>query len=153
MKPLPDYIFSKVEHVARKVFDDLRNKGHIMPVKEEDGSIRFDRYVVKKYNNFYKIFDKNNDIVVDKINLPQSAAIIANKLALGKMLDNETLNLDKAYGYKLFEEQLNLLAKKRKKNTADDIIYYHTRYEIAKVKREYAKERIMESFRKLTAIK
>ena len=58
---------------------------------------------------FYSILNYCNDVVVDYINLPQSAALLANRLALGKYMDDNILIADRSYGHALFEEELHKL--------------------------------------------
>ena len=53
------------------------------PVKNNDGSINIGRYtIVKDLSGFFDILDYSGDIVVDKINLAQTAIVLANKLTI-----------------------------------------------------------------------
>jgi hypothetical protein len=153
MKKIPKNIFNKIEVVAKHVVTDLKNRGYIVPVQQEDGSIKFNSFTVKKNNGFYSVLGRNNKVVVDSINLPQTAALLANDLALGKLLDKDIVNLDKDYGYKLFDETVYSTAARRKKNNIDQVIFYETRCEIAKFQKLELKNRILNSFKKLTSIR
>lgn len=153
MKKLPNNIFRQVEIVAKTVLSDLKKKGHVVPVEQEDGSLKFDDFVVRKDGQHYIILDKKNKVVVDNLNLPQTAALLASGLALGKILDTDIIKLDQEYGFKKFDEEVYYTAAKRKKNNLDQVIYYETRYQTAKLKRVAVKNRILESFRKLTSIR
>lgn len=153
MKKIPDKIFHKVEIVAKQVLKDLKNKGHVVPTSEANGTIRFENFIVKKNNDLYTITGKNNQIIADNINLPHTAAVLANGLALGKIVDSDLIKLDREYGYRQFDEDVFLAAKKRKKNSLDQILFYQTKYEINKLKKDAVKNRILESFRKLTTIR
>jgi hypothetical protein len=153
MKKLPDKIFRQVEIVAKKVLNDLKSKGHVIPTSESNGSIRFENFIVKKNNDLYTITGKNDQVIADNINLPHTAAVLANGLALGKIVDSDLIKLDREYGYRQFDEDLFLAAQKRKKNSLDQILFYQTKYEINKLKKDAVKNRILESFRKLTTIR
>lgn len=153
MKRLPDNIFKQVEVVARNVLSNLKKRGYVVPVEMDDGSLKFDNFVVKKESGYYKIYDKRKQVVADHINLPQTAALLASGLALGKILDSDLLKLDQEYGFKKFDEEVYFNAAKRKKNNFDQVIYYETRYQTAKLKRVSVKNKILDSFRKLTSIR
>jgi len=147
-KPKKD-IFSQVETVARDVIKNLKNSGYIVPSRLSDGSIRFDNYIVKKENTgFYSVKDINDRIYVENLNLPQTAAVIANNLALGKILDNKLIALDNAYGYKIFDREL-FKKNSLKKNNIDQFIYYKTQMDTAIIKAKYIKDDINRSFLKL----
>ena len=152
MKKIPDRIFNQFEQVAKRVILDLKNKGHIVPVQQSDGSLKFEKFLVtKNKNGLYSVTGKNT-VYFDTINLPQTAALIANDLALGKIVDRDIVNLDRDYGFKYFEEQVDQNAKNRKKNSWDQVIFYETRGQTARVQKEALKNRIFKSFKKLTNI-
>lgn len=152
MKKIPNNVFNQFELVARRVLSDLKGKGYVVPIHGNNGSINFEKFsVVKNKNDRYTVFSKNV-VYYDDLNLPQTAAIIANDLALGRILDDNLVNLDRDYGFKLFEEELYEKAAKRKKNTIDQVIFYDTRKRIARAQKQALKERILKSFRKLTNI-
>jgi hypothetical protein len=153
MKQHQTDVFDKIEVIAKHVLSNLKDKGYAVPVQEKDGSITFNGFTVRKTDNFYSIIGKNNAIIADRINLPQSAALLANGLALGHIVDSDLIKLDTEYGYKQFDEELYLSRKKRKKNTLDQVIFYEMKYEMAKVRKNEVKNRILQSFRKLTSIR
>ena len=128
MKQTPNDIYKKVKQLSIVVNEQLRRQGIVVPKKTPDGSIRVGYYTIKKYNTgFYSILNYRDDIVVELINLPQTAAILANRLALGKYLDDELLDTDRKYGHALFEEELHLILAERniKLNNLDraDVMY------------------------------
>jgi hypothetical protein len=150
MKKIPDNVFNKIESLAKEVITNLKKKGHIVPVKQQDGSVRFEKFVVRKNKNgFYSVYGRSI-VYADNINLPQTAAILASNLALGKILDADIIKLDKEYGYRLFDEQVFLNATKRKKISLDQEIFYETRSSIAKLQKDEIKGRILQSFKKLS---
>lgn len=153
MKKIPKNIFNKIEVVAKNVMTDLKNRGYVVPVEQDDGSIKFNDFTVRKNNGFYSVVGKNNKVVVEGINLPQTAALLANDLALGRILDIEIIRVDQDYGYRSFDETVYTNAARRKKNNLDQVIFYETRSEIAKVQKNELKNRILNSFKKLTSIR
>ena len=85
MKNNPDDVYQKVKHLAENVKIQLQKQGIAIPSKAVDGTIMLGHYKIKKSKTgFYSILNYCNDVVVDQINLPQSAALLANRLALGK---------------------------------------------------------------------
>jgi hypothetical protein len=154
MKKIPNKLFQKVESLAKTVISDFQRRGYVIPVEQKNGTIKFNSYIVgKNTNGFYRVSDTRNNIYADNLNLVQTAALIANDLALGKILDTAIINIDKTYGYKLFDEQVYETAAKRKKNTLDQDVFYETRSKIARSQKEHAKQQILSSFRKLTSIR
>jgi hypothetical protein len=142
-------IFSQVELVAKDVIRNLKNKGYVVPTKENNGAIRFENYLVKKETSgFYSVLDVNGNTYVKGLNLPQTAAIIANSLALGKILDNNLIALDRDYGYKIFDRDL-FKKNTQKKTSIDQFIYYKTQMDNAIVKAKYIKDAINRAFLKL----
>ena len=108
MKHTSDDIYKKVKDLSKNVTDHLRRQGVIVPTKTEDGLIRVGHFKIKKSKTgFYSILNYRNDTVIDFINLPQTAALLANKLALGKFIDDNLLAADRSYGHALFEEEVN----------------------------------------------
>lgn len=152
MKKIPDRVFSKFETLAKRVLHDLKAKGHIIPIQQADGSIKFEKFLVTKNKDGLYSVSGSNIVYRENLNLPQSAALIANDLALGRIQDTKIIELDRDYGFKLFEEQLYQQASKRKKITLDQSIFYETRCSIAKTQKDALKTRILRSFKKLIDI-
>lgn len=153
MKKIPNTVFNQVETVAKTVLKNFKNKGYVIPTKEDDGTVRFDNFVVKKETTgFYSVVDVNNKIYATNINLPQTAALIANDIALGRIVDNKLLELDRDYGFKIFDRDLFKRNLQRKKNNVDQMIYYKTMMDQAASKAKYIKSSIDQSFLKLSRI-
>lgn len=155
MAYLSDRLFEKVKNVAKSVKEELRLKGIVLPHQEPDGTYSFDGICVKKDSTgFYKITDKSGKLIVNNINLPQTAALIANGLALGKLLDTSLLNTDANYGYKLFDYDVyKHAAERNRKKDVDKFIYYDTRCKIANAQRKQYKETILKQFEKLRRLR
>jgi hypothetical protein len=147
MNDISKEIWDKIFTISVKVKNNLKNKGFVIPIQEDDGSIRIGFYFIKKENNFYSIYNTSNNIVVDNINLPQSAILIANSLALGKFMDKNILELDRNYGYSLFEEQLKNRSKKKNIETLE---IRKMKSDIATVKKQRCLGKINEQFNKLS---
>jgi hypothetical protein len=151
MKPIREEIYKKILKVSQTVEKDLRTRGIVIPTQNNDGTISVGSYmIVKNVDGYYFIKDRTNDVVVDQINLPQTAALLANSLALGKFADSKLIAEDKNYGYALFEEQLHKQALSRSKHR--DIDYFHlamTKFMISKAKKNVHKQSIVNSFEKL----
>ena len=115
--------------------------------------IRDSRYTIqKKRSGFYKISNILGETIVDHINLPQTAALLANNLALGRWVDDRLLTQDRQYGYNLFEEQQ---AKRIIENHKDwdKVDVMHTKLDIVSRKKISAKQSIMFSFEKLRNVR
>jgi hypothetical protein len=152
MKQTPDDIYKKVKQLGLDVKEQLKRQGIIVPTKTPDGSIRVGYYTIKKNKTgFYSILNYSNEAVVEFINLPQTAAMLANRLALGKYLDNELLDADRRYGHALFEEELHLTLAERnlKSNNVDRADVLFTKFKIAKHRKEQHRKTIIIGFDKL----
>lgn len=150
MTQLDTSVYRKLELVSNKIKRQLQSKGIAIPVKNDDGTITLGNYTILKKNGFYSIVDHSNEIIVDKINLPQSAAILANSLAVGKFLDDNILRYDRKYGYAEFEEQLHYRSAERAlKTNIDRADVLFTKSKINYYKKQEAKREILKSFEKL----
>lgn len=151
-----EQLFFKVEKLAHGIRDELRKKGLVIPTDNGDGTVTVDNYTIKKQKSgFYVIEDFHNETVVDKINLPQTAALLANSLALGKWIDDSLLTADRKYGYSLFEEQVAKrgieYSAKHKDYVKLDVLYSKM-YDAADRKNR-AKATITNSFEKLRRLR
>jgi hypothetical protein len=152
MKQTPDDIYKKVQQLSLAVKEQLKRQGIIVPTKTPDGLIRVGYYTIKKNKTgFYSILNYSNESVVEFINLPQTAAMLANRLALGKYLDDELLDADRRYGHALFEEELHLTLAERnlKSNNVDRADILFTKFKIAKHRKEQHRKTIVIGFDKL----
>jgi len=155
MKQLTDDVYLKIEQLGKDVKEKLRQKGIIVPLKSKDGSINVGYYSIKKKKDgFYCILDFEKEILIDMINLPQTAAVLANQLALGKLTDSDLLNADKSYGYALFDEELHVkLAEKNiQSKLFDRADVMTTKSRIARYKKEEYKRTVVRGFDKLIRI-
>ncbi len=151
MKNLTDEVYKKIVRLSDEVKQDLRDKGVVVPTKNDDGTISVGTFkIVKKSNGFYAIVDRWNDVIIDSINLPQTAIVLANGLALGKFKDTQIINADRHYGYALFEEMLHQRAvEKSAKKSIEYFDVMLTKALIAKAKKERYKADVVKSFEKL----
>ena len=145
-------IYSKIQELSRDVKEKLKHQGVVVPVKKRDGTIQVGRYRIKKNKDgFYSIIDTRDEAIISRINLPQTAAILANKLALGKWIDDEILVADTRYGHALFDEELHkhLAEKNLKLNNIDKADMMYTKSAIAKYRKEQYKLAVDDGFKKL----
>ena len=150
MTQIPDSLYGPLKTLTHEVKKDLQKRGIAIPVKNNDGSISLGHYTIVKRNCFYAIIDYSGDVLVDQINLPQTAAVIANDLALGKFINNTLLDIDRNYGYEDFEEQLHTKsAEKNLKKNFERAEVMMTKSKINRYKKEQHKRDIVKSFEKL----
>jgi hypothetical protein len=150
MKPIPNDLYEKIERVSDKIRDDFHRRGIVIPVKNTDGSINIGRFrVVNQHTGFYAVYNNKNEIVIDGVNLPQTAALIANDLALGRILDNRIVNQDREYGYALFKETLYSHKVKNNKINFESFELAKMKESIAKNRKEMFHRGIVQRFEKL----
>lgn len=148
MKTTPEDIYFRMRKLSVEVRNGLLRKGIVVPTKNDDGTITIGKFtIVKNQDGSYAILDYTDEKIIDKINLPQTAIIVANKLALGQYKDSTLLDVDRRYGSADFEERLYRRAISRQ--STDVISLYVTKYEIAKYKKNEYRESINRSFEKL----
>ena len=154
MQNIPDDLYNKIVKLSDTVKFDLLKKGVVVPVKNKNGSINVGHFkIVKTDNGYYNILSRSGDIVVDQINLPQTAAVLANGLALGKFKDDSLLDSDRRYGFALFDETLH---RRSLENSSKKSLEYFdlmlTKSLIAKAKKDRYKQAVIKSFEKLINI-
>ena len=150
MKPIPNDLYEKIERVSDKIRADFRQRGIVIPVKNTDGSINIGRFrVVNQHTGFYAIYNSNGEVIVEGINLPQTAALIANDLALGRILDPRIVKQDQEYGFALFKETLYGHRAKDTKINFDSFELAKMKESIAKNRKEQFHRGIVQRFEKL----
>ena len=150
MKPIPNDLYEKIEQVSDKIRADFRQRGIVIPLKNTDGSINIGRFrVVNQHTGFYAVYDSKDEVIVEGINLPQTAALIANDLALGRILDNRIVNQDREYGFALFKETLYGHRAKDPKRDFDSFELSRMKESIAKNRKEMFHRGIVQRFEKL----
>ena len=105
MKKNPTQLFNSVEKIARQVKQEFKEQGIIIPTRNKQGNIVIGRYTVTKRKTAYYIVNNTGVDVIGPINLAETAIIVANDLALGRLADTNLLNKDRWYGWKSFEAQ------------------------------------------------
>lgn len=149
MKNLPTNLYYKIQELSEEVRKELKRKGIVAPIKNSDGSISIGFYTIIKTQDGYTVLDPTGEPVVDKVNLPQSAVLIANSLALGRYKDMGIIDSDRRYGYALFDEELHTRAASNKKKTLEHFDLMTTKAAIAKSKKEYYKRDLLNKYEKL----
>ncbi len=150
---ISDSLLQKLFLLNNEVQKSLKKKGFNSAKKLEDGSIQVGKFTIKKCNNgFFSVLDQNHYIILDKINLPHTAAILANKLACGKWTDREILDLDRKYGHYSFVEELYTEQMKKSKKDYDKLDILSEKQKIARIKKAMYKKQIQIGFDKLFKI-
>jgi hypothetical protein len=145
-------IYVKIQQLNRDVKEQLRHRGIVVPVRRKDGSIQVGHYHIKRDKaGFYRVLTSKNEVIVDNLNLPQTAAILANRLALGKWLDDDIISADTKYGHALFDETLHrqLAEKSLKSNNIEKAEVMFTKTAIDKHKKNQYKLELDRGFDKL----
>lgn len=154
MTDLDPSLFIKVEKIAKTVIDSLKKKGYVVPSSLSNNRVNFDGYIVgRDREGFYYISNPRKDTLIDKINLPQTAAVVANNLALGKSAVDVLLIQDKYFGYKDFDQAVFKRAMDRSKQNIDQFAYWQTRYNDAKHQAKSHRSAIVNSFEKLRSLR
>jgi len=156
MKNLSNDLYKKIEEINRNVKEKLKRRGVIVPIKLDDGSVDIGRYRIERnQNSTYSILSPRGEKIVSGINLPHTAALIANNMALGKWLDNDLLQIDIKYGHALFDETIHRKSAEanlqRKNYDKAEIMLIKS--DIAKHKKESYKRSIIFNFEKLLAFR
>jgi hypothetical protein len=148
--------YKTIVDLNSKVKSNLKKSGFIVPIKLNTGGIKIGNCVVQKnYTGFFEVINTSNDTCISNINLPQTAILLANASALGKLIDDNVLNLDKNYGYALFDEEVHLKAKANCIKSKDYIKFDIMIDKIVKAryKKELLKKEIDIRFRKLLSFR
>jgi hypothetical protein len=153
MKPLTDNIIKKLLLVDREVKLRLREEGLVVPIKDKTGHIKVGSFkIARDSHGLYCILDHTNEAIITGINLPQTALLTANSLALGRFKDDSLLDKDQRYGYADFKEQLYKKAMSRTDKGIDYFDLSVERYKLAKIKKQQFKLEVLKSFEKLSKL-
>jgi hypothetical protein len=152
MKLPTEKTFKQIDILSQRARQQFLEKGVVIPSQDADGKIHIGRYIVdKNAKGFFTILDNRKNIIVDGINLAQTAILLSNRLALGKMLDTALLEKDRKYGYALFEETLQKQALARS-HDVDKICLLINKLEKSTFLRESYQRYIVSNFEKLKKI-
>lgn len=149
MENLPSNIYHKIQQLSFEVKQELHKKGVVAPVKNNDGSVSIGSYKIIRDSRGYTVLDRCGDTVEQGLNLPQSAVLLANGLALGRYKDNTVVSYDRKYGYALFEEELHSKIKSRKKTSLEYYDVAIAKAAEAKSRKEYYKNDLLNKYEKL----
>lgn len=155
MKLTPVQVLNELDKLNKNVSESLRKKGIVPPKKESDGSVRIGKFKISKTSEgYYMITDQRNEVIITEINLPHTAAILANKLALGNFTDSVLLNLDKQYGHHSFNEQIckHQYMKNCQIKNFDRAEIIIEKYKTARLKKQHYKNQILQGFNKLMRV-
>lgn len=144
-------VYYKIQDLTKQIKEDFKSRGVILPTKSENNNIRIGNYFVSKVDNQYQITNKFKEVVCSNINLPHTAILITNTLALTGKIDKSLLERDRQYGFNSFDrDNFDRLARifVKKKNWNN---YYHaiSRMSSATARADNAKKAIINRFEKL----
>jgi hypothetical protein len=128
--------YNQLIDLVLKTKKDFKSRGVAIPTLSENGSVKIGRYTVGRNSTGYFILDNYKEVVFSSINLPQTALIIANSLALNQVVSRHILEQDARCGDIEFDElNFNRLTASliRKKDTE--------RYESLSIKHNAAQEK------------
>jgi hypothetical protein len=149
MKTIPEDLYNKIQKISENVRKELRAKGLVVPVQNADGTIGIGPFTIKRDDyGYYTILDHTNDPVITGINLPQTAIVVANRMALSYYRDDALLADDRRYGYADFEEALY----KRGSRDSERYGVYLSKYSQSRLKKQNYKQSITKSFQKLVKL-
>lgn len=150
-----NYILQELSSLKKTIEQNLKKRGLVPAKKTKNGIARIGNFYIKKEETgLYSVLDSNNNIIAQDINLPHSAAVLANNLALGQWTNREILDLDRKYGHYTFDEQLTKVYytknyQNKNYNKADIL---NEKLKTASQKRVYYKNKILEGYNKLIKI-
>ena len=152
MNSIPPELFKKFAAIGQEVKDSFLRKGVVIPVQNDNGTISVGTYTITKdpETGLFSVLDYSGEVKLDLINLPQTAILVANNLALGRFPDYNLIELDKRYGYALFEEELHKRTFKRSlKKSLDKYDISLSKSVLFKQRRKKYRQDIEKSFEKL----
>lgn len=149
-RQIPNNLYKKLVAVSNEVKHALIKQGIAIPIENQDGSIKIGYNTISRNDTFYVILDYSGSVLIDKINLPHTAILLANDLALGKLLDSHLLQIDQKYGYFAFEEKLHThLAERIKLKDPDRADVMIAKSRVESQKKDYYKRHIVNRYEKL----
>lgn len=152
MNYLPEIFYQKIEKLNREVKEKLKREGVIVPIKNKNGTISLGKFTIHKSQaGFFSIINAHGEVIADRINLPYTAALVANKLALGKWLDRDVLSIDSKYGHASFDEVVHRRSavKHLKLKNYDRADVMMAKSDMARYKKDHYKRSIRDDFAKL----
>jgi hypothetical protein len=100
-------IYQQLAELGLRTKENFYSKGIVLPSISKNGNVKIGKYeIIDHKTGFYSIADQNNDLLVEDLNLIQTAIVLANDMSLGHILDKELIETDKNYGYAAFEESV-----------------------------------------------
>ena len=143
-------IYKKLKIISEEVRESLKSRGIAIPIENNDGSITLGHYTITRFDEFYQIKSQSGDVIIEQINLPHTAIIVANGLSLGKFTNYAILSLDAQYGYAVFEEQLHKkIAANTKQSDPDWSELMLEKSKMKNFQKQQYKSVIVKSFEKL----
>ena len=146
---VPDRLYKQFIVLSNDVKKEFRKKGVVLPTLTDRG-LKLGKFTIVQKNGFYEIEDHRGEVWYDRINLKQTAVLIANDLDLGKFIKHEILHLDQKYGWAAFEEECHSRGAAVFKHKNSEQSYIRSiKAKISAEKKKVFKNEIQRQFRKL----
>lgn len=148
-------VYNKIVDLALKTKEEFKARGIVIPTKNDNGELTIGRYIVIKENNNYNVLNSRREIVYSNLNLPHTAILVANSLALNQPVSRTLLDHDYRYGCSEFDEEnyrriAESLMNKKDWERYESIL---VKQETAQEKSEISKKEIIRSFQKLSHLR
>jgi len=147
---MSDRLYEQLLEITEKAREYFRSNGFVIP-SQQDNDVRIGPYVIKREESGFAIFDQNNQLAYEIVNLPETAILVANAIALGKSPNRNVMLYDKKYGFGQFD-LYNSQRLAEKARVRQDEIGYHmceVNQQIALEKMHTNRKLISEYFEKL----
>ena len=146
-------LYRAMDLLTHDVVSSLRRRGIVIPKICEDGSVKIGRFsIVKNEHGQYEVKDLAGCCLHKSINLPQTAIVLANDLALGRWEDHRLLIADTKYGYADFEESLHTQNYNKSKDLIKSGVSL-AKISASQVKKTQLKKIVLDRFEKLGSLR
>lgn len=99
-------LYKNIYDLVIETKEIFKSRGYIIPLKQKNGSVKIGNYTIQRNDNGqYDVINSFQQKAIERINLPQTAIMVANDLATGKWPDSELILKDRQYGFNTFEEK------------------------------------------------
>jgi len=148
-------VYNRIVDLALKTKEDFKARGIAIPTTNESGEIKIGRFFIVRENGSYSVLNLRREKIYDNLNLPQTAILVANSLALNQSVNQTLLIHDYRYGCSEFDEENYRRIAKSLMHKQDWERYESVliKQEIAQEKSEMSKNEILRSFQKLSHLR
>lgn len=148
---MSDRLYDQLLEVTEKAKEYFRSNGFVIPTQEDNDRVRIGRYTIERSEEGFAIFDQDRNLAHDVVNLPETAILVANAMALGKPPNHNVMLYDQRYGFSHFD-LINSQRLARSRAAQHDEIGLHScevKQQIALEKMHANRKLVTEYFEKL----